>query len=283
MKRIVPLLVLAACSRFGNSDERAHHERIVCLSKQYNEILFALGATDDLVAVDLSSTYPPEIKKLPTVGYHRALSVEAIAATKPTLVLHDDNIGPEHVVRQLVELSIPMKVFAPKGVDLPTTEALITEMGRHFKKEAEARRVNEKLERDMKAALGRTYADKPKVLVIHFGRANNVYLTMTGASTAGKMIEWAGGAIPVAGTQGMLPLSPEVIAAADPDVVLLTDFGYDRLGGALDQIAALPGLGQTRAIQQKRVFRVEEHDLVYIGPRTGENVLKLADLIHGHP
>ena len=78
------ILSLIACGRFTNKDQKQeNNERIVCVSKQYNEIIFALGAQKDLVAVDLSSTYPSEIKKLPTVGYHRALSAEGILSTKP--------------------------------------------------------------------------------------------------------------------------------------------------------------------------------------------------------
>ncbi|HOO11132.1 MAG TPA: ABC transporter substrate-binding protein, partial [Cyclobacteriaceae bacterium] len=65
------VVILTGCGRFSNKDQKKENEkRIVCLSKQYNEIIFELNAQQDLVAVDLSSTYPPEIKKLPTVGYH---------------------------------------------------------------------------------------------------------------------------------------------------------------------------------------------------------------------
>ncbi|MBF5041923.1 ABC transporter substrate-binding protein [Aggregicoccus sp. 17bor-14] len=274
------LLLLSAC-RFNNEDKAEHHERIVSLSKQYSEIIYALGAERDLVAVDLSSTYPPAIKALPTVGYHRALSAEGIASVKPTLILHDNNVGPEHVMRQLEELKLPMKVFSNKGTDVASTQALITEMGGYFHKEARAAELNKTLGEDMARALAsaKGFAKKPKVMVIHFGRAMNIYLTMTRGSTAGQMIQWAGGEIPVEGKQGMLQLSPEVIAQADPDVILLTDFGYDRLGSP-EQVATLPGVGSTRAVKNGRVYRVEEHDLVYIGPRTGANVLELQRMIH---
>ena len=284
MKRYLTLalltLLLSGC-RFKNEDRREHQQRIVCLSKQYNEILYALGSERDLVAVDLSSTYPPEIKSLPTVGYHRALSVEGLVSVKPTLIIHDNNVGPEHVMRQLEQLKIPMKVFETKGVDIPSTKALMSEMGRYFHQEARAESLNRRLDLDMEKALRRSsaYSTKPKVLVIHFGRAMNIYLTITQASTAGKMIEWAGGEIPIRGERGMVQLSPEVIAAADPEVLLLTDFGYDRLGSA-EQVTTLPGVDTTRAARNKRIYRVEENDLVYIGPRTGENVLKLQALIH---
>jgi iron complex transport system substrate-binding protein len=134
----------------------------------------------------------------------------------------------------------------------------------------------------MAAALSaaKAYKTKPKVMIIHFGQANSVYLTMTNKSTAGKMIEWAGGEMAVKGERGMLQLSPEVVAQADPDVLLLTDFGYDRLGSPEKIGEALPGISSTRAAKSGRIYRVEEHDLVYVGPRTGENVLKLQGLIH---
>jgi len=280
MARMIAALLLLAGCRFGNQEQGEHRERIVSLSKQYSEIIYALGAEKDLVAVDLSSTYPPQIKSLPTVGYHRALSAEGIISVKPTLILHDNNVGPEQVMRQLEQLKIPMKVFDAKGEDIASAEKLISEMGAYFHQEARARALNEKLDADMAKATRTASATKPKVMIIHFGRAMNVYLTMTQASTAGRMIEWAGGQMAVKGERGMLQLSPEVVAQADPDVLLLTDFGYDRLGSKEAIAGNLPGVSTTRAVKSGRVHRVEEHDLVYIGPRTGENVLKLQELIH---
>jgi len=274
--------LLCGC-RFANQEQGEHKERLVSLSKQYSEIIYALGAQQDLVAVDLSSTYPPEIRSLPTVGYHRALSVEGLVAVKPTLILHDGNVGPEHVMRQLEQLKIPLKVFETGGGDdLASAKQLVLEMGRFFQKEGRADELNRKLDADMAKAAreAQKWKKKPRVMIIHFGRAMNVYLTMTSASTAGRMIAWAGGEMAVRGERGMVQLSPETVAQADPDVLLLTDFGYDRLGSAEMVKSSLPGIGTTRAARSGRIYRVEEHDLVYVGPRTGANVLELQRLIH---
>ncbi len=275
------VLLSTACGRFSNTDQKQDQsERIVCISKQYSEIMYALGAEKDLIAVDVSSTYPEEIKKLPTIGYHRALSAEAILAMRPTLILQDNNIGPEHVVKQLTDLNIPMKDFI-KASTIDSTKMLIREMGAYFHKEQRADSLCTKLDQDMKTALenGKQYQDKQKVLVIHFGQASNVYLVMTKNSGAGKMIEWAGGQMAVDAEKGMKQLSAEVVAASDPDVILLTDVGYDRLGTPV-KIKELPGVAGTKAARNNRIYRVEEHDLVYFGPRTGENTLLLQKLIH---
>jgi iron complex transport system substrate-binding protein len=74
--------------------------------------------------------------------------------------------------------------------------------------------------------------------------------------------------------------SPEIIAQANPDVILVTDFGYDRLGGSIDQIKALPGVDASNAAKNGRIYRIEENQLMYFGPRTGDNVAKVAEIIH---
>lgn len=290
------VLLFFSCGRFGNKekeqtenqttdstnvDSTKNQERIVSISKQYNEIIYALGSEKNIVAVDLSSTYPPAIKNLQTVGYHRALSIEAILSMKPTLILEDDNIGPEHVVTQLKDLQIPMKRFGKYEHTIAGTDSLIREMGLYFNVSPKAEELCKKLDDDMEKAKQEiaNYKTVPKVLVIHFGRASNVYLVMTKKSTAAKMIEWAGGKMAVEDEKGMKQFSPEVVAQADPDIILLTDFGYDRLG-TTQKISELAGISTTKAFKNNKIYRVEEHDMVYLGPRTGENILILQKLIH---
>src|SRR5579864_7891729 len=119
MNRLLPVVLvclLADCGRFkSQATDSAGAQRIVCIGQAYNEMIYSLGAQANLVGVDYSSTYPPEIKKLPTVGYHRALSAEGILSLHPTLILEDNNIGPDNVVRQLQSLHVPMKTFQGKN------------------------------------------------------------------------------------------------------------------------------------------------------------------------
>lgn len=287
MKKLsVILLAFAAisCGRFDNKDEKKTESRIVSAAKQYTEIIYALGADSTLVAVDLSSTYPPETGKLPTIGYHMKLNLEGIMSIKPTLLLHSGgsySIGPESVVAQLKKLDVPLKTFDTKTTDISSTKKLISEMGVYFDKEKAADSLNKKLEADMEKALQKTseYKDPIKVVVMHFGRAMNMYLAIGNESTAGQMIAWAGGSIPIHKNGMERITSPELIAKANPDVILITDFGYDRLGGE-EEILQLPGIALTNAAKNGKIYRVEGHDLIYLGPRTGENVLKLQELIH---
>jgi len=281
------LVSVVNCSRFHNQANVAANGRLVVISPIYNEIIWALGAQDHVVGVDLSSTYPPEVKQVQTVGYHRSLSAEGILSLHPTAIIDDGNIGPPQVVQQIQLLNIPMKTFTAKNDSFDNTKALIREIGAYFQKQTKAEELCNTLDSQRAASLerARQYTDHPRVAVIHYGRASDVYLIVgKGGSgdgaAASQIIEAAGGqmAIDARGMQRMA--SPEIVAQANPDVILLTDFGYDRLGGSLDQIKALPGVTTSNAARNNRIYRIEENQLMYFGPRSGENIGKVAAIIH---
>src|SRR3954454_21265936 len=240
MKRIIILLscvilFAASCARFHNAPTESKDARYVVISPIYNEIIWALGAQNTVVGIDLSTTYPPEVKNVQTVGYHRALSAEGILSLHPTAIIDDNNIGPPQVVQQLQQLNIPMKTFTAKNDSFDGTKALIREMGAYFHKESRAEELCNTLDAQRTASLEKVkqYTDHPRVAVIHFGRASNVYMVVgkgSGGDGGGvsQMIELAGGemAIENTGGRGMQRMeSPEIIAKANPDVILLTDFG----------------------------------------------------------
>jgi iron complex transport system substrate-binding protein len=220
------------------------------------------------------------------VGYHRALSAEGILSLHPTAIIHDNNIGPPQVVQQIQQLNIPLKTFTAKNDGFDGTKALIREMGAYFHKEARAEELCKTLDEQRAASLEKVkqYADRPRVAVIHFGRASNVYMVVGkgGGGDGGgvsQMIELAGGQMAVE-NKGMQRMeSPEILAQANPDVILLTDVGYDRLG-SMDQIKALPGVATSNAAKTGHIYRIEENVLNYFGPRSGENIEKVAAVIH---
>lgn len=286
---LLPLVLIftGSCGRFSNQATKVGEERYVVISPIYNEIIWALGAQDKVVGVDLSSTYPPEVKNVQTVGYHRALSAEGILSLRPTQILSsDDNIGPPQVVEQIKQLNIPIKAFAAKNDSLDGTKALIREIAVLFHKEDKAEELCKTLDSQVAAAMEKVkqYTDKPRIAVIHFGRASNVYMVVgksggEGGGT-GKMIEWAGGSMAVDSEKMQRMASPEIIAQANPDIILVTDYGFDRTGGSVDEIKALPGVATSNAAKNNKIYRVEENQLMYFGPRTGENIEKVAAIIH---
>ena len=115
------LVAIPGCGRFSNPPTDSKDARYVVISPIYNEIIWALGAQDKVVGVDLSSTYPAEVKNVQTVGYHRALSAEGILSLHPTTILSsDDNIGPPQVVEQIKQLDHGRVVATGTAADVLT-------------------------------------------------------------------------------------------------------------------------------------------------------------------
>ena len=289
MKRINLLIAtvvfLFSCGRFGNKEIDGNKDmRIVCVSKQLNEMVFALGKGHNIVAVDLSSTFPDSTKLLPTVGYHRALSAEGIISMNPDLVLHDFDMGPANVLPQLEKAGLNIKGYHG-GRSIDSAKILLNEIGKFFGVEAKADSINKKLEADLEKTKMTLQSlqvkNAPSVMVIQFGRANNNYFVMSGrGGVPDKMIALAGCKVAQYDAKGARQISAEAIAVANPDIIVATDFGFDRMGSMDKFITEIPGVALTNAGKNKRIIRFEEHDLVYFGPRTGENVLKLMDIIY---
>jgi iron complex transport system substrate-binding protein len=283
MKKLVFIIACAglfACGRFGNKNKNGGKYRIVCVSKQMTEFLFALKQGDKIVGIDLTSTYPPETKKLTTVGYHRHLSAEGIISLEPTVVIHQGDVAPPTVMPQLKEVCIPIKLY-PAGSTLDSAKIVLKMVAHDYGVDSIADRLNAQLDADLAQAdsIVKKYPNKPRVLIIHFGQQRNQYFVMGTRGTANTMIALAGG-INAADTSSFRDLSPEVIAREQPDVILATDFGFDRLGGSVEKFMQLPGIALTPAAKNGKIFRIEEHDLVYFGPRTGKNIVMMAALIH---
>ena len=289
MKKILSIIissfVILSCGRFGNKEaDGKKDQRIVCLSKHLTEMVFALGEGHDLVAVDLSSTYPDSAKLLKTVGYHRALSPESIIAMEPDLVIHSNDIGPENVLPQITKAGLNIKAFGGANT-IDSARLLLTDLGKFFGEEQRADSIIKGMDADLNSAATylqeRNITDTPSVMIIHFGRANNVYFVMSGRNGVGdKMIKLAGGKTAHYDAKGARQISPEAVAEANPDVIIATDFGFDQMGSMEKFATNVPGVSLTNAAKNKRIYRFEEHDLVYFGPRSGENIIKLINLIH---
>jgi iron complex transport system substrate-binding protein len=257
-------------------------ERVVAVSKQINEFMYAIGAQGVLVGRDLTSIYPPAILKLTSVGYHRALSAEGIISLRPTLFLTDGNFGPAEVAAQLEKVGIPILTIKP-GESVDSAADLLITLGKRFRREHAADSIAAAMKKNIAAVLKDTlkWAGKarPRVLIIHFGQIANNYLALKRGSIGDQMLRWAGAENAVDSAGGMLRLTPEIIAKTAPDIIIATDVGFDRYGSA-DKFATMPGVDLTPAAKNHRIYRIDETDVMYYGPRTPEGIKRLEEFFH---
>lgn len=273
------LIAVAAC---GRADTHTNPNRVVSVSKQINEFVYDIGAQDNLVGRDLTSTYPPAIKQLTSVGYHRALSAEGIISLKPTLFLTDGNVGPDAVLEQLKKVGIPMLIIKP-GASLDSAQSLMTQLGKQFNREKAADSVLAQWRAGMDSVWSDTaqWTGKPhpRVLIMHMGQIVNNYLAVGGGGPADQMLHWAGAVNAIDSTRTMTRLNPELIAKLAPDIIIATDVGFDRFGSA-EKFATLPGVDLTPAGKNRRIYRIDETELLYFGPRTPATYRKVEAMVH---
>jgi iron complex transport system substrate-binding protein len=264
----------------GQPVEITDTSRVATLGGVFTETAYALGAEDQVAAVDASSFHPPEaLAEKPNFGYYRFLSAEPVLAQAPSLIIGNEETGPPEVVAQLRDAGVPI-LLLPDGNDVPGARDLITTLGRVFERETEAAELVAALDADVAAAeaLVAEADSRPRVLFV-LQPPEAPTLVAGGDTAAGSMIELAGGENIYPGFDSYIPMTPEGIAEAAPDVVLTTDASLERFGG-LDAFMAAPGLAQTPAAEAGRIVSMDDLYLLGFGPRTGKAIADLARLLH---
>jgi len=254
--------------------------RTATLGGVFTETVYALGAQDQLAAVDASSFYPPEaLGDKPNFGYYRFLSAEPVLAQDPSLIIGNEETGPPEVVQQLRDAGVPILLLSDNN-DVQAARDLIDTLGAIFGKGAEAEALIERLDADVAGAeeLVAQATSSPRVLFVL--QPPDAPLLISGeVSAAGNMITLAGGSHVFPGFPGYLPMTPEGIVESAPEVILTTTRSVERLGG-WDAVMEHPGIGNTPAADNGRVYAMDDLYLMGFGPRTGQAIADLALLLH---
>jgi iron complex transport system substrate-binding protein len=264
----------------GNEIVIEDASRVATLGGVATEIAYALGAQDQVIAVDDSSFYPPEaLAEKPSVGYHRFLAAEPVIAAGPTLILGDDETGPPDVLAQLRDAGITI-LLLPDPTSVEAATELIGSVGLALGREEAADEVVGQLEADLAAAAELVAGAQEAPRVLFYFRPPGAPSMIAGAETAaGAMIELAGGENVYPGFDGYFPVTPEGVVEIAPDVILTTDQSLREVGG-VEGLLAEPGIAETPAAANGRIISMEDLYLLGFGPRTGQAVADLARLIH---
>lgn len=255
--------------------------RIVSLFGDLTEIIYELGAGHLVVGRDASSIYPPEAELLPNLGFTQALSAEGVLALEPTLVIGNQTAGPSDVLEQIRDAGVEVVI-----IDSPSTfdamglkiRAVGVALGIEARAEAFAAAAEVRLDAVLADVAARNPEGdaRPSVLFIYV-RRGGLQLVAGEGSAAATIIEAAGGtdAGTAAGVIGFVPLTPEAVVAADPEVILVMDRGLAAIGG-VSALLEIPGVAQTRAGRNQRFVSMEDLYLLGFGPRLPDALQDLA-------
>jgi iron complex transport system substrate-binding protein len=257
-------------------------ERIVPLNGDVAEIVFALGLGPRVVGTDTSATYPAEAKALPKIGYQRQLSAEGILSLNPTIAIGTPEAGPPEVLDQIRGAGVRVEILAsPTTVD--DVPGRIRDVAAALGVAAAGADLADRAEADITAAVAAVPAGatKPRVAFLYL-RGTTTAMIGGAGSRADAMITAAGAvdAGTEAGVRGFRPLTPEALATARPDVLLLLSAGLASVGGEAG-LLKLPGVAQTPAGANKRIVALDDQYLLGLGPRTGAALAELVTELHG--
>jgi iron complex transport system substrate-binding protein len=252
---------------------------VVSVGGDVTEIVYALGAGDRVIAVDITSREPKVARDLPQVGYMRQLSAEPILSLSPKLILAIADSGPPPVLDQLKAagacLVLVPDEHSTDGV-IKKVEAVAAALGR----EAEGEALTTKLAADF-AALQSTVAgfkEQPSVLFL-FSVGQGAPMVGGRETSADSIIRLAGGRNAIEDFTDFKPVSSEGLIAAKPDVLLVTELTLEKMGGVEGLLRRID-VAQTPAGKNKRVVAMESLLLLGFGPRTPQAIRDLATALH---
>ncbi len=249
--------------------------RIVSLNGDLTEIIFELGLGDNVVGVDVTTTYPPEAAALndqgATVGFAQQLAPEAVLRFEPTLVIGDQQVGPPEVIEQLRGAGVPVVILETQTT-LDGVETKILQVAEILGAPDAGAELAERVMGEIDAARELAAADDsdPRIAYVYVRGPQVLLLFGAGMPTQG-MIEGAGAidAGAETGVFGPVAMTPEALLAAAPAVIVLPEAGLAALGG-IETFLEIPGVAKTPAGQNDAFIAYDEAYFFNLGPRAGQ-------------
>lgn len=237
--------------------------RIVSLSPTATEMLFAIGAGDQVVAVDAFSNYPEEAPITDLSGFEP--NVEAIAGFEPDLVVSSfpieglDAIGVENLV-------------LGAAVSFDDVYSQIEQAGAVTGHIAEAAELVSQMQTDIDAVLA-SLPERETALTYYHELDNTLY-SVTSSTFIGEVYSLLGlenaadAADPDGESFGYPQLNEEYLVTADPDIIFLADTVC--CAQSAETVAARPGWDQLSAVQNGNIVELNDDIVSRWGPRLVE-------------
>lgn len=250
--------------------------RIVSLSGAVSETLAGIGLEDNIVGVDVTSTYPASLQSKAKVGNTHNLNVEAILALKPDYVISmkERGIKPEQVT-QLQQAGVKVWVIEQE-YSVDGTKKYITLLADSFRRNEEGKKLNASI--DAAYATLPKYKTQPSVMFIYARGAGALSVCGKDMPMA-KMIGMAGGINAGNDFDGFKPLTAEAVVKNNPDAILLFDSGMQSVDGQ-EGMLKVPGVAQTKAGKDKKFIVMDGGLLSGFGPRIVDAVKELGEKMH---
>ena len=192
-------------------------KRIVALTPPATELLFTVGAGEQVVGVVEYSDFPEEAKKIPQIGNYAGLNIEAIIALQPDLIIYWPEGNPARDIERLKQLNMPL--FASD----PNTFQEIADDIKRFGSLTYHQENGQEIAADFLAEVEklRSNNQNKQQLRVFFQVWDKPLLSQNGDTFISRVISLCGGENIFADLRIKSPqISIEAVLAADPDIIL---------------------------------------------------------------
>jgi iron complex transport system substrate-binding protein len=253
-------------------------ERIVSLSPTATEMLFAIGAGDQVEAVDDQSNYPPDAPVTDLSGFEP--NVEAIASYEPDLVVYATE--PGDLGASLEGLGIPA-LQQDAAASLDDVYAQFDQLGMATGHASEAAELVEGMRGDIDTIVDSIEPTEPPLSFYH--ELDDTYYSVTSSTFIGQLYARTG-LVNIAdeakGAGGGYPqLSAEYIIQANPDLIFLAD--TKCCGQSAATVAERPGWSRIDAVERGDVISMDDDIASRWGPRVVDFLRRIAAAVEGVP
>jgi iron complex transport system substrate-binding protein len=249
-------------------------ERIVSMSPTATEMLFAVGATDQVIAVDNYSNFPAEAADLEKVDSFEP-NVEAIAGLEPDLVIA--TYDPGNLVEQLNALDIPV-FFAGAVADLEGAYEQLEQIGALTGNLAAAQELAASMRSDIDSIVASV--DPAAAELSYYYELDPTLYSVTSNTFVGGVMSLFGLTNIADGVEegnDYPQLSAEVIVEKNPDIIMLADTLCCEQTAAT--VAARDGWADLAAVQNGNVVELNDDIASRWGPRLVDLVRTVADAL----
>lgn len=271
-------LLISTCAVLWMQPSAASPERIVTADGSLTEIIFTLGASEKLAGVDTTSNYPEEASKLPQIGYKRAISVEGVLSLTPDVLLVTEDSGPPKSLNQLEQAGLKLKTFSA-APNIESVKEKIIGVAEILGKPSEGKALWQKVKKKVDAAKAKSLNITNPVKVMFVLSMSEKSPIVAGHNThAESIIKLAGGINAIEGLEGYKPISPEAVAVANPDVILM--MARREHSTPADELFSKPGFQLTNAAKEQRLISMDGMYLLGFGPRIGDAIEELSQRLY---
>jgi iron complex transport system substrate-binding protein len=251
---------------------QSHPSRIICLSAEAVEIIYALGAGRRLVGVTGFAVEPPAVRHKPRVSGFSSVNCDKVDALKPDLIITFSDVQAD-AARELLRRG--HTVLATNQRSLAQINETILLIGRILGREPQAKKLVTKMEKEIFARRSRR-AKRPRV---YFEEWNDPLIS--GIRWVGELIEAAGGddIFPELRERSRAPdrvVSPDEVIRRQPDIIIASWCGKKV---NFNQLRQRPGWDTIPAVRHNRLHEIKSAHILQPGLSLLKGFRQLREII----